>query len=382
MPKAHGYLRELLAGLRRARELAEIGAQELEERLILGPGWIERFESGETVPSVDMVLAILRETGSNLAFLLEGLPEPEAATLERCMVAEQVGADLLIHFTYTRFDAEYRLPNCKLVEFESVVKSLRDGLARLASPEGGRSEAIKSDAVAGAFLSAVRYWPAANPSDLWWFVIYRAYCDPFNHPAQFARLNFTESWKRTSGWALEKIVVRHYGPFLERHGIQLSIPDGQVKRVLVEGLGLADRIEADKIDLVLMGQTDDGPRFFGIVNVKASFAERRTDDVPLSETLSEAGYLAPLWTMDCKSSPGPKPKNRGELGPVEGRRSAKRKDIEEEGYFTGCFAYNRNTVESPATLPDERRVYRCDFSNPDDRFTGFLRERWRRFQRL
>ena len=61
----------------------------------------------------------------------------------------------------------------------------------------------------------------------------------------------------------------------------------------------------------------------------------------MSTVLANCGYTSPLWTMDCKSMPGEFPINRGELGEVTDRRSAKRKDIEDEGYFTGCFSYNR-----------------------------------------
>jgi len=57
-------------------------------------------------------------------------------------------------------------------------------------------------------------WPHANPSDIWWFVVSRAYHDPFNHPAHYARLDLGQSWKRTGGWALEEVLVRHYGPAL------------------------------------------------------------------------------------------------------------------------------------------------------------------------
>jgi hypothetical protein len=136
-----------------------------------------------------------------------------------------------------------------------------------------------------------------------------------------------------------------------------------------------------KIDVVLTGDTPRGQRFFGVVHVKASFAERRTDDVPLSDELTRGGYTSPLWTMDCKSTPGAHPVNRGELGDVDGRRSAKRKDIEDSGYFTGCFSYNRNTLPSPAGLPAERRVHSCDFSDPDDVFSRFILERWQAFPR-
>lgn len=382
MPKAHGYLQGLLANIAGIREKAGLTPAQLEERLILGPGWVNRFENGETVPSIDMVLAILHETKGTLADLLVGLPEPEAAEVERTIYAEQRDVDLTIRFRYANYDAEYRLPNSVLEDYETVIKTLRDGLARLAATteeEGEHTEAIKSNSVASAFMSAVRLWPEANPSDLWWFIVYRAYCDPYNHPAQFARLDFTQSWKRTGGWALEEILVRHYGPFLKQSGINLFIADGATKQRLVRTFNVTDRVEADKVDVLLTGDTPGGERLFGVVHVKASFAERRTDDVPLSAALTRAGYTSPLWTMDCKSTPGTHPVNRGELGAIEGRVSAKRRDIEDGGNFTGCFSYNKNTVPSAGNLPDERRVYVCDFSNADDAFSRFIISRWQAF---
>lgn len=208
----------------------------------------------------------------------------------------------------------------------------------------------------------------------------RAFCDPYNHPAQFARLNLDQSWKRTSGWALEVVLVRHYGPFLKEHGVNLYIADGSAKQKMVESLKLSERVEADKIDVVLSGDTSKGPRFFGVVHVKASFAERRTDDVPLSSALTRAGYISPLWTLDNKSMPRTHPVNRGELGAVDGERSAKRRDIEDEGYFTGCFSYNQNTRPSPESLPAERRIHVCNFANPNDVFSQFILRRWKAFR--
>ena len=64
MPHAHGYLHALLKNIGALRQKAGLTQAQLEERLILGPGWISRFESGETVPSIDMVLAILHETNA------------------------------------------------------------------------------------------------------------------------------------------------------------------------------------------------------------------------------------------------------------------------------------------------------------------------------
>lgn len=379
MSNTRSYLISLLENIRTIRENAGLTTAALEERLILGPGWMQRFESGETVPSIDMVLAILHETNATFSDLLRGLPEPGPSVVERHIFAEQAEQDLIIRFRYADYDAQYTLASSKLDDFEETLKTLRNGLARLVSKDGEQSTAVKSDSVARMFLTAVRQWPHANPSDLWWFLVYRAYCDPYNHPAQFARLVFSESWKRTSGWALEEILIRHYGPFLQQHGVNVFIADGSTKQRIIENLKLQERIEADKIDVVLTGNTPDGPKFFGIVHVKASFAERRTDDVPLSVALIRNGYTSPFWTMDSKSVPSTHPINRGELGSADGKRSAKRKDIEDEGYFTGCFSYNSNTQPSASTLPPERRVYVCDFVNPDDAFTQFILARWKEF---
>ena len=373
------YVRALLGNLRAVRERANLSESDLEERLILGPGWIKRFETAESIPSMDMLLAILHETGGRFDELLEGVPDVDASDVERVIFAEPDGEDILIHFHYAKFDAKYRLPGSTIADFENVIKTLRDGLARLAVADQTQSEAIKTDSVARTFLAAVERWPHANPSDIWWFVVYRAYCDPFNHPAQYARLDFTQSWKRTGGWALEEILVRHYGPFLKENGVNLVIADGAAKERIVSAIEVEDRIEADKIDVVLTGDTPEGPRFFGVVHVKASFAERRTDDVPLSINLRRAGFTSPLWTMDCKSTPATHPVNRGELGTADGNRSAKRKDIEDEGYFTGCFSYNSSTQPSSAELPEDRRVYVCDFANPNDAFSQFILRRWQAF---
>ena len=105
--------------------------------------------------------------------------------------------------------------------------------------------------------------------------------------------------------------------------------------------------------------------------MKASLAERRTDDLPLSMLLVENGYLSVFWTMDCKSFPAKRPANRGEYGKATGKRSDKRRDVEEHGHFSAGFSYNRSTL--PTVDPKAKaRIHLCDFSNPDDAFSKFL----------
>jgi hypothetical protein len=123
----------------------------------------------------------------------------------------------------------------------------------------------------------------------------------------------------------------------------------------------------------------------GAVHVKASFAERRDDDVPLSRALMEAGFASIFWTMDSKSGPSERPVNRGELGALLGEgddeRSQKRKDFEVYGSFSACFSYNRNTKPTPIEQEAAARIHRVDFSNPEgDAFTTFVCEAWRAYQ--
>lgn len=376
MAVTNPILLEILNRLRKQREKAALTEATLEERLILGPGWVRRFESGETLPTLDMLLTLLDQVGGDPeTFFADLRAEGSPGEVERYIHAIPNDGDLTVHFKYAEHDATYQLKNAKLEEFEMVVKTLRDGLAELANPKSD-AKAVKTQAVAKSFLKAVQLWPHANPSDLWWFLIYRAYCDPFNHPASFARLDFDQSWKRTGGWALEEVLVQFYGPFLAKHGVRMFIAHGDEKQRLLKQLKVTERLEADKVDVMLTTGKSASEQCFGVVHVKASFAERRTDDVPMSKALVDAGYVSPLWTMDSKSMPSEKPFNRGELGdpldPADDQRSAKRKDIEDDGYFSACFSYNRNTKPTSTKQKAKARIVVCDFSSPDDEFSRFL----------
>ncbi|MDG6347396.1 BsaWI family type II restriction enzyme [Luteimonas sp. 8-5] len=377
------YLGRLLSKLEQFRNEAGLERSEVERQLILGPGWVRSFETGEVIPSLDVVASLLGVYGKSLANLADGV-DGAVPHIERSMYAVSAEGGVTVHFDYAQHDATYFLAGATVEEFDQVILTLRDGLARLRTleedeteegdTEGEHAKSIKTDSVADAFLLAVKLWPDVNPSDIWWFVIYRAYCDPYNHPSSHARLDFVQSWKRTGGWALERILERHYGKLLRENGINLVIADGERKTRLLLKVDVGHRLEADKMDVLLTVGKDDDEKLIGVVHVKASFAERRTDDVPMSAALVAAGYISPLWTMDCKSSPNESPVNRGELGKTfsgEGNdnRSAKRIDIESDGYFSACFSYNSNTLPTPDGLESKAKVVVCDFKDPDDLFS-------------
>jgi transcriptional regulator with XRE-family HTH domain len=376
-----GPVTRLLQRLREARESAGRSTEDIAKELILGPQWIERFESGMTLPDLNTLFVLIDHLGLDPTDVFADLrTEYDASpTMRRTIYAEQSAAGLIVNFEYAKFDAQYILEGATVAEFDAVLLTLRNGLARLVAPnEGVKDERqIKMNAVAAAFIQATQTWKHANPSDLWGFIMSRAYCDPYNHPADYARLNFDQSWKRTSGWALEEIVVRHYREELAKYDITIEIARGDRRHVLVDQFKVDNRLEADKIDVYLLGPDDT---CFGVVHVKASLAERRTDDVPMSQTLMRGGYFSAFWTLDLKSTPSSFPSNKGELGAVDGDRSAKRKDFEDDGSFSACFSYNSNTQPTPIGGYAVSRIVTCDFSNPDDAFTSAVVEAWEAFK--
>ena len=377
--------RAIVSRLTRIRTETGITRRSLEISLGLGPGWIEYLESGDFDLTLDDVAALASALHVSPSRLLETVTVADDSTdihLVCDFTAIENRDGVLIEFPYGKYDASYLLDGANMIELTNVVAVLREELARPSSRSS--NAAIKRAAVTNCFLTAVDTWPHINPSDLWYFVVYRAYVDRYSHPSSFADLDFGQSWKRTGGWALEQVMVQHYGPYLKNHGINLSIKSGDEKRRFLEQLNTAHRIEPAKVDVLLTGNIGSDEVCFGVVHVKTSFAERRTDDVPMSEALVRAGYTSPLWTMDAKATPGPHPINRGELGRelsvLSDTRSAKRKDIEVDGYFSACFSYNYNTIPTPKRQDATARVVVCDFSDVDDSFSRFLITEWKRFR--
>jgi len=386
----HDTLKELGERIRAQRLREGLTTAEIEERLILGPGWVTFIESGDGLGRINLSLLLAMLDTLNLApsdWLRRVSIKGSASEVRRALFGIPTRTGIDIHFDYTHFDAVYPIPSASLEQLEAVLKTLRDGLAGLAGnvlggDEDSLTKAVKSGAVERAFWSAMRAWPKMNPTDIWGFVIARAYLDTFNHPASFARGDLAQSWKRTGGWALEKILVSHYGPFLARKGIKLYIPPPTRKSALLDPIRprVQTRLEADKVDVFLTSERQGREICFGVVHVKNSFAERRTDDVDMSRALVRAGYVSPLWTMDCKSWPSIRPTHRGELGnPLPAKRTAKRIDIEDDLYFSACFSYNRNTIPTPTAPLTNGRIVVCDFSNAEDAFSEFIIEGWRQF---
>ena len=343
--------------IRRLRERRGLSQEEFADKSEFDRSYIGGIERGERNPSLTAVFRLASALDIEPVRLFSDLDELEG------VLVSQLNTGLTIKFRYDQYDAEFEISGGKKIEFDEVLDALKKGLA---------SGNNKANAVAEAYLRATARWPSANPSDLWTFLVNRIYCDRSNHPPSSARLNLEQSWKRTSGWALERVLVAHYGSHLRGKGIIIEIA-GKDRKVSALKVVKDSRVVPDKADVLIFYETDAGERLLGVIHVKASLAERRTDDVPMSQALIEAGFISIFWTMDCKSFPSARPVNNGELGEVdEEGTSDKRQDFEEHGYFSACFSYNEKTVPTSENSVSSSKIVLCDFKNPDDRFAQFL----------
>ena len=355
----HHRMSDLGSMVRRLRGQQLLSIADLSSAVGVSQSDLEGLEGGQLDPKYSLILSLSQALGVGEDYLLGyGGYWRFGST--------PIDGGVELEFRHGSEDARYRLMGVTEEQLNQVLAELRRGLAS--------ARVGKTGAIVKAFFRAVELWPEANASDLWLFLISRAYCDRSFHPAATRNGDVQQSWKRASGYALEAILRSHYGAFLSGHGISVrKRKDNERNALLRSALRDDPRLITDKADvLVTRQETVLSPeKLLGVIHVKASIAERRTDDIPLSQLLLEYGYLSIFWTLDGKSFPSTSPVNEGEYGDPDGEITDKRSDIEDHGYFSACFSYNRNTK---ATRRDDAasRIYVCDFRNPDDAFSGFL----------
>lgn len=203
------------------------------------------------------------------------------------------------------------------VELEGVSEEARAEAARVLRAWLGDPMVKNRDAIKEAFMTVLRLCPDANASDIWHHVVYRLYCEIL---PESRHQNPGQSWVRAGGEALECIVEEIYRPALHEHGIDVrALISKSEKAAALAEMGLTGSVGQSKLDVGLYVQRTEGRAIFGCVHVKASLAERVSDDVPASERMIAAGFFSPLWTLDVKSFPPPDGDlvNRGELGSPE-----------------------------------------------------------------
>ena len=228
----------------------------------------------------------------------------------------------------------------------------------------------RREAIAEGFLFAIRRCPHANPSDLWHHVLYRKYLK------LHTTSNPPQSWVRAGGEALEIFLGMLYNPILIQEDLTLiPLISRDKKREALAALGLGGSVGNSKLDVAIAKRSDGAFKTIGGVHVKASLAERVSDDVPASMAMMRAGYLSVLWTLDVKSFPPPHGNlvNRGELGTPD-RPSDKRLYIEKHGSFDACFSCNLRSVPSPEQTASGKRIFVQNLSPQPDAFVKYLAE--------
>ena len=356
----------ILAKIKEERERMNVSLADVAKNLNIGEDWLEAVENGLTPPTFGMMYAITQSAKIDLAEIIKSADSQpsESFELARTISASDDGAgNLIFNFQYNDYKASYILNNANISQYNQLLSSLREMTYD--------NNITKSEFVIRLFFKAMKLWPDANPSDIWGFFLSRLYQDPYNHPVSEQNRDFAQSWKRTSGWVLEEIFVRHYKEFLNRHGITIGIfTKNQVKSYL-QKMNLNYHDVEEKADVLVID--NESGECCGVIHVKASLAERRQADQSFSEALLAKNYFSPFMTMDCKSFPSANPQNKGELGPTKSEdadeRINKRLDFEEEGYFSACFSYNSNTLPTPLKQKATSRIYTMDFKDPNDQFT-------------
>ncbi len=153
---------------------------------------------------------------------------------------------------------------------------------------------------------------------------------------------------------------RIYSPALSPHNITITaLLSRQGTKAVLKEIGLENKVGDSKLDMVLRVHVAEQVwAIFGGVHVKASLAERVSDDIPCSRAMMGAGYFSPLWTLDVKSfPPSGDLVNRGELGSPT-QPSDKRKYVEIHGDFDHCYSANARTVPSAGQTQSGKRIFK------------------------
>jgi BsaWI restriction endonuclease type 2 len=260
----------------------------------------------------------------------------------------------------------------KEVELEHVTK---EQYTQILANLRERLETSKNfEAITASYIEAIRECPQANPSDLWRYLIYRPYLE----------IKGDQSWKRAGGQALENAFSSIYNPLFAKSGIRLVVLSRSTATSAFTEMGIVGQVGRSKLDIVLLGRCDDHTwRVFGGLHVKASIAERISDDVPASQAMMNAksldgGYYSALVTLDMKAFPPPHGDelNRGELQFPQkaGNESDKRNYFERDGFFHACFSYNLRTPPTPLGRVVAASIFTLSFSNtkPDIFMQGVI----------
>lgn len=268
---------------------------------------------------------------------------------------------------------EVFIANLSSNDYLNLEEEIKNIYQQLNSGNGGKNR----DAIFKALNIAIYNFPNVNPSDLYHHIVYRLYL------REYTKTQADRSWVRAGGEALELFLQEHYNRILRGKGIWLQwLSNDKLKKAALAEMGITSEVGGSKLDIALYGFIDNQPRIFGGIHVKASLAERVTDDVPCSLIMMRQGMASYLLTLDAKSYPPPNGDlvNRGELG-TSNAPTDKRAYIEKHGSFDACFSYNLRTGPSNLITPSGKRIFTSTFNPQIDPLPGIVETAFQRFQR-
>ena len=306
--------------------------------------FVESTEIDHGLPALPVPKAA-RDTANGVAIQLAWQGEVREVVIGSLKARDYLALETKISGLYSSLN----LPNAKLKNREAIYQALCYGI------EG---------------------FPEVNPSDIYHHIVYRLYL------REYTKTQADRSWVRAGGEALELFLESHYSKILNPLGIGIRwLVSKQHKIAALKEMGLTDQVGGSKLDIVLYGKVGKREVIFGGIHVKASLAERVSDDVPCSEAMISKGYASYLVTLDAKSFPPPYGDliNRGELGTLE-NASDKRNYVEVHGSFSACFSYNLRSVPSGKSTRSGRKIYSSTFDVKKDPLPEHVRHAWDAFQ--
>lgn len=250
-------------------------------------------------------------------------------------------------------------------KISQIFKSLNDG-------KGGKNR----DAIRKALEFGFYTFPDVNPSDIYHHIVYRIYL------REYTKTQADRSWVRAGGEAVELFLQRHYNQVLEPIDITLRwLSNSELKLAALHEMGIQDEVGGSKLDIALYGKLNGRQILFGGIHVKASLAERVSDDVPCSEAMIRKGFSSYLLTFDAKSYPPPGDLvNRGEFG-TPNVPSDKRAYIESHGSFSACYCYNLRSTPSGEKTSSGKKIFVSTFNRTIDPFPQEIKRAWETFLR-
>jgi transcriptional regulator with XRE-family HTH domain len=379
----------LIEELVRSRNAANVTQGQLAERLKVPQSYVSKVETRERrldiIELVDWCVALgtncesVLRTGGFLApleLLREDAPVEKAGDRHSVVVpvpgsARKDGQHISVILESRGKKYAIVLNNTTTEEYETVEKFTAQRLAGL-----NNGLEMNRKVIAECLLFAIETMPRCNPSDVYHHVVYRLFL------REYYKSDPNQSWARAGGEAVELFIEKKYKKILAARGIVIKALIGKDnKHAAISEMGLTSEVSSSKLDVGLWGRLADGSEvIFGGIHVKASMAERVSDDIPASRAMMAKGFASILFTFDAKSFPPPGGDlvNRGEFGSVA-EPSDKRVYIEHQGAFDVALTYNTRIEPSPLGTKSGKRILVSTMEPSEDNLPEFVAGKWAEF---